>query len=181
MTSDPWYILLAVPNNVGGEPTLLGGSIYVMDFVTDAGTFLRTTTGSIYDFASGVTGISGGNGSMSADNMFGSDEATAFGSTPTSFQIFVYSVTPALADEGYFASVPRLVVGTFLAAIGCKQELSEDGVWRSTTRVFSTPFRTAGLVTSSVPEPSSLLLLATAAGIALCVRGRRTMRWPGSS
>jgi len=169
------------------------GSRFGIDAFADAGTFLPTTTGSIYDFASGVTGLSSGNNSMSAANMFGSDEAAAFGSMPTSFEIFVYTVDGYLyvGDGGdYFASSPSLVAGTFLAAISGKQEISEDGTAHDIEGVFSTPFRTAGLVTGDttttgptttttgptttsgpgggpasgtmMPEPSSFVLLGSA-------------------
>src|SRR6266704_5653649 len=114
---------IAVPNDIGGAPGLMPGSRFGIDAFADAGTFLPTTTGSIYDFASGVTGLSSGNNSMSAANMFGSDEAAAFGSMPTSFEIFVYTVDGYLyvGDGGdYFASSPSLVAGTFLAAISGK-------------------------------------------------------------
>ena len=67
----------------------------------------------------GLTGVSGGDGSMSADNMFGSDEQAVFGSTPTSFEVFVYSVDGILAPNtgGSILSTPGLVAGTFFAAI----------------------------------------------------------------
>ena len=161
-TPGTWYLLLAVPNDIGGAPGLMPGA-FGIDAFADVGTFLPTTTGSIYDFASGVTGLSSGDGSMSAANMFGSDEAAAFGSTPTSFEIFVYTVDGFLyfGDHGhYFASSPSLVAGTFLAAIGGKQEISEDGTAHDIEGVFSTPFRTAGLVTGT-PEPSSIVLLGS--------------------
>jgi len=148
-TPGTWYLLLAVPNNIGGAPGLMPGRFGFNAFA-DAGTFLPTTTGSIYDFASGITGLSGGDGSMSAANMFGSDETAAFGSTPTSFEIFVYTVDGYLyvGDGGdYFASSPSLVAGTFLAAISGKQQISEDyETVYDIEGVFSTPFRTAGLV-----------------------------------
>jgi hypothetical protein len=181
-TSDPWFLLLAVPNDVGGAPALTGDGTYTIGSATDVGAFLPTTSGSVYDFASGVTGISGGNGSISATNLFcdgasypcaSSNEITAFGSLPTSFEIFAYSVTPALPDGtgGSFSSSPDLVAGTFLAAIGGKEGK------------FSTPFTTAGLAGGStegpgggpasasgptttttgtgVPEPSSIVLLGS--------------------
>ena len=107
---------------------------------------------------------------MNASNMFGSDEATALGSTPTSFEIFVYTVSPAInGDTPYsFSSSPDLVAGTFLAALG------------GTKGEYSTPFTTTGLVGGTsgsssgggpgggpasgplVPEPSSIVLLGSA-------------------
>ena len=119
---------------------------------------------------------------MSADNMFGPDEQAAFGSTPDSFEIFVYSVTPAVADGsgGSFASSPELVAGTFLAAIGGEEDK------------FSTPFATAGLVTGGSsssgpgggpgdgvllgPEPSSMVLLGTALLAVAMASARRLAR-----
>jgi hypothetical protein len=185
-TSDPWYLLLAVPNDVGGAPTLTGDATYTIGAATDVGTFLPTTSGSVYGFAAATTGISGGNGSISATNLFcdgasypctTSNEISAFGSLPTSFEIFAYSVTPGLPDGtgGSFSASTDLVAGTFLAAIGGKQGK------------FSTPYTTAGLVTGGssssssssssstgggpgggpasgplVPEPSSIVLLGSA-------------------
>jgi hypothetical protein len=190
-SSDPWYLLLAVPNDVGGAPGLIIVDGYPTPY-TDAGTFLPTTTGSIYDFAAGLTGISGGDGSMSADNMFGSDEQSVFGSTPTSFEVFVYSVDGILAPNtgGSILSYPNLVAGTFLAGIGGKREPRDDFSYYVTTGVFSTSFTFAGLVTGDtptsgptttttgpttttsgpgggppggpVPEPSSIVLLGSA-------------------
>ena len=150
ITSDPWYLLLAVPNYVGGAPGL--EAPYPAPS-TDAGTFLPTTTGSIYDFTSGLTGISGGDGSMSADNMFGSDEQAEFGSTPTSFEIFVYSVDGPIAPNtgSSILFTPNLVAGTFLAAVSGKRVFvsteENGGVWIDTAGVFSTSFTFAGLVT----------------------------------
>jgi hypothetical protein len=151
ISSNPWYLLLAVPNDIGGAPGL---ELRYPAPSTDAGTFLPTTTGSIYDFTSGLTGISGGDGSMSADNMFGSDEQAEFGSTPTSFEIFVYSVVDeelAPNTGGSILSTPNLVAGTFLAAISGKRVFvateENGGVWIDTAGVFSTSFTFAGLVT----------------------------------
>lgn len=175
-TSDPWYLLLAVPNDVGGAPALTGDATYTIGAAVDVGSYTAASSGSIYDFAAATTGISGGNGSMSFGNMTGADEQAAFGSTPTSFEIFAYTVTPGLPDGtgGTISSSPDLVAGSFLAAIGGKEG------------AFSTPFTVTGLVTGGssssssssssstgatvgnpasgplVPEPSSIVLLGSA-------------------
>lgn len=189
-TSDPWYLLVSVPNDVGGAiPALTGDGTYTIGSGVDVGTFDASTGGSIYDFAAATTGISGGNGSMSFANMSGSDELAAFGSTPTSFEVFAYSVTPGLPDGtgGSFSASTDLVAGTFLAAIGGKEG------------AFSTPFTTTGLVTGGssssssssssstgggpgagpasgplVPEPSSIVLLGSAL-LAVTARVRKKM------
>jgi len=201
ISSDPWYLLLAAPNYAGGAaPELDVDGIPAPS--TDAGTFLPTTTGSIYDFTSGLTGISGGDGSMSADNMFGSDEQTEFGSTPTSFEVFVYSVDGTLAPNtgGSILSTPNLIAGTFLAAIGGKRVFvfteENGGVWVDAAGVFSTSFTFAGLVTGGSsssssssgpgggpgdgvllgPEPSSIVLLGTALLAVAMASARRLAR-----
>ena len=174
-SDDPWYLLLAVPNNDGGAPTITSSDFTSISAAADAGTFLPTTDGSIYDFASAFDGGGGGNGSMNASNLFGADEQAAFGSTPTSFEIYVYTISPAVAASTpyAFSSSPDLVAGTFLAALGGSAPAS-------------TPFTTAGLVTGGsssssssssstgggpgggpasgplVPEPSSIVLLGSA-------------------
>ncbi len=201
ISSDPWYLLLAVPNYAGSAPGLDIDNIGAPS--TDAGTFLPTTTGSIYDFTFGLTGISGGDASMSADNMFGSDEQTEFGSTPTSFEIFVYSVDGTLAPNtgGSILSTANLIAGTFLAAIGGKRVFvfteENGGVWVDAAGVFSTSFTFAGLVTGGSsssssstgsgpgggpggvlvgPEPSSIVLLGTALLAVAMASARRLAR-----
>jgi hypothetical protein len=110
---------------------------------------------------------------MNATNMFGSQEQAAFGSTPASFEVFVYTITPGITGSTpyTFLSSPDLVAGTFLAAT----DNSADG---------STPFTTTGLVGGTtggpgggsasasgptttttgpvVAEPSSIVLLGSA-------------------
>jgi len=126
---------------------------------------------------------------MAFGNMTGADEQAAFGSTPTSFEIFAYTVTPGLPDGtgGTISSSPDLVAGSFLAAIG------------GTEGAFSTPFTVTGLVTGGssssssssssstgggpgagpasgplVPEPSSIVLLGSAL-LAVTARVRKKM------
>ena len=174
-TENPWYLLLSVPTSGAAPtaPTITSSDFTSVSAGVDAGTFLPSTTGSIYDFASAFDGGGGGNGSINASNMFGVDEQAVFGGTPTSFEIFVYSVSPGINGSTPYAflSSPDLVAGTFLTALG-----GEKGVT-------STPFTTAGLVTGGtttttgpttsgpgggpasgplVPEPSSIALLGSA-------------------
>jgi MYXO-CTERM domain-containing protein len=93
-----------------------------------------------------------GDSSMNSDNMFGSVEVAAFGSKPTSFDVFEYSFTGAFNSwTPYTITVTGsgLSAGTFLAASGGSNP-------------FSTPFTTTGLVngpTVPAPEPSSMTML----------------------
>lgn len=148
--SNPWELLVAVPNDVGGEPTITNnGGDFTLVKTVDKGKFL-TTSADLYTFA-GTTG----DNSMNAANLFGANEVNAFGSTPSFFEIFAYSFSPDIADNTpYSFSVggSGLTAGTFLAAAGG-------------TNPFTTPFTMAGLVKGpgvpQVPEPTSIVLLAT--------------------
>jgi len=134
--------------------------------------------------------------------MFGSDEQAEFGSTPTSFEVFVYSVDGTLAPNtgGSILSTPNLIAGTFLAAIGGKRVFvfteENGGVWVDAAGVFSTSFTFAGLVTGGSsssssssgpgggpgdgvllgPEPSSIVLLGTALLAVAMASARRLAR-----
>lgn len=161
--SNPWHLLLAVPNNVGGAPTITfgGGAFTQVGSVDNEGAFLPTTSGSIYAFADGLTGDS----SMNAANLFcdgasypcvSSNEIHAFGSLPTFFEIYDYTFSPAIANNTAYVlniSGAGLQPGTFLAGAGG-------------TNPFTTPYTTTGLVQPPgrrppVPEPSSLLLFGS--------------------
>ncbi len=168
-SASPWYLLIAVPNNVGGAPTIntiTGGVAFstLPQTGTDEGAFLSTTPPgtSIYDFVNpSITGDS----SMNSTNLFGSQEQAAFGSTPTSFEIYEYTFTPDFQSQTAYTInfANALPNGTFLAASGGSNP-------------FSTPFTTTGLVDAptSVPEPTSVLLLATMGLILGTVYRRRT-------
>jgi hypothetical protein len=150
--SNPWELLVAVPNDVGGAPTITnnGGDFTQVGLTADKGQFLPTTGVSLYTFAG-----TSGDGSMNTANLFGANEVNAFGSTPSFFEIFAYSFSPDIANNTpYSFSVggSGLVAGTFLAAAGG-------------TNPFTTPFTITGLVhgpnVPQVPEPGSIVLLAT--------------------
>src|SRR5579871_2202272 len=95
----PWYILIAVPGTgktdmAGGSdpaaPIVSGPSGFTVSHGVDAGDFLPSTSGDIYAFASAFDNGDQGDGSMNSSNLFGSAEQTAFGGTPSFFDIFVY-------------------------------------------------------------------------------------------
>lgn len=147
-SSSPWFLLVAVPNYSGTAPTLsIAG--FTEGGTVNSKTFLSTSSGDIYDL---FTGLTASNGSLNATNLFGSNEAAAFGSTPTSFDVFEYSFTGAFDSwTPYTITVggSGLAAGTFLAGYGGSQP-------------FSTPYTTAGLVNGPsvpTPEPSSFMLL----------------------
>jgi hypothetical protein len=155
-SSSPWDLLVAIPNDVGGlAPTLTisGGFAVSAGFPKDVGTFLPTTTGSIYAFA-GLFDTTPK--SMLAANMFGTDEQGAFGGTPTSFEIFDYRYSPGFigAFTPYTITVggAGLPNGTFLATDGGSSN-------------FTTPFTMTGLVGGTVPEPSEFGFVAGAFGL----------------
>lgn len=171
----PWYLLLAIPETSAGSvtsgPTLTSPSFTLSSGTRVLGDFGPSTSGDIYSFASADTGGLAGNSSMNATNLFGSAEQAAFGGTPADFAIFVYTVNPGItgATAYTFNSSPGLSAGTFIAAVA---------VGGSSGNIqFSTPFTTAGLdgPPTSVPEPTSVLLLATM-GLILGTAYRRRTR-----
>jgi hypothetical protein len=186
-STDPWYLLVSVPNGVGGAPVITSASFTEIGSPVPKGQFLPTTSGSIYDLA-GVIGDS----SMNAPNMFcdgaaypcaSSNEINAFGSLPTFFEVYLYSFTPAFVGgfTPYIFNVggSGLVGGTYLAASGGSHP-------------FSTPFTTTGLAYTStssssssqgspesgpeVPEPNSIVLLGTALLVAGTVLRKKLVR-----
>jgi hypothetical protein len=165
-SASPWDLLIAVPNDVGGTaPTIsFAGNPFTLSalFPKDVGTF-TTGSGNLYAFA----GLSNTNpSSMNATNMFGINEQTAFGGTPTSFEVFDYQFTPAFVGgfQPYVITVggAGLPNGTFLATDGGSPD-------------FSTPFTLAGLVNgpgcpdcgqgNPVPEPSQIAFLLGGGGL----------------
>src|SRR5438552_785496 len=104
----PWYIIFAVPNDTTLVPPPLsdGGNtpVFTATFAGDAGAYLASSSLNEYQFAASKTTltadeINAANSSMNTTNMFGAAEQAAFGSTPTSFEIYVYSMSPALPEK----------------------------------------------------------------------------------
>ena len=143
--SNPWYLLVAIPNYSGGAPTLTSLS-FTLNSTTDKGQFLSTSGKTLYTFA-GLTGDS----SMNVGNMFGSAYSAWYGSTPSYYEVFKYSFSPAIANNTpYLFNVggSGLPVGTILAGAGG-------------TNPFTTPWTVAGLVgpPPSVPDGGMTLML----------------------
>jgi hypothetical protein len=154
----PWFLLVAVPDDVGGTPKITSSSFTQQGTTQDAGAFKSTNSGDIYAFTSADTGGLTGDNSMNATNMFGANEVAAFGGTPSSFELFVYAFDPGLTGKtAYTFASSGLTDGTFLAAVGIGGG-TKDNIQ------FSTPFTTAGLVDgptpTPTPEPASVVLLA---------------------
>lgn len=159
----PWYILLAIPTNGVGEGSapVITSSGFTISGGVDAdvatgttgtvndGDFGPSTSGDIYAFASAFDGGYTGDNSMNATNMFGAAEQEAFGSKPTSFEIWVYKVSTSLPASTNVNFSATLSMGTFVAALGI-------GGANGTTQ-FSTPFTTAGL--ESAPDGGVTLML----------------------
>ena|SRR5437870_316041 len=186
----PWYIIFAVPNDTTGVPPPLsdGGNtpVFTAAFAGDAGAYLASSSLNEYQFAASKTTltadeINAANSSMNTTNMFGAAEQAAFGSTPTSFEIYVYSMSPALPEQTTELFNTSIVAGTFVTVLGVERVTKNNGDIQS--QVFATPFTTAGLAGgpattttttttvggsasesagSGVPEPSGIVLLGSA-------------------
>lgn len=176
-TSDNiWYLLLAIPDYTGAAPTLTstGGTFSLSSSLSpnpSAGqSFTSSSSGSIFDLFNLES-----NGSFNATNLFGVNEQSALGSTPTSFDVFEYAFTPDFTGKNFYnftVSGSGLPNGTF---VGVSADQSDNKG--------STPFTTAGLVNGPgcpdcgqgnvVPEPSQLGALLLGVGLVAFVQFRR--------
>src|SRR5215471_13926347 len=94
-TSDnPWYLILALPNYSGSAPTITNQGTasdpFTVSSVSAGAQYLQSSP-NLYIFTGTI-----GDGSMNASNMFGANEVAAFGSTPSFFDVFVYTMGPGL-------------------------------------------------------------------------------------
>ena len=176
-SSDPWYLILAIPVGTytsSTAPQLTSSSFNSGDptspsfLTTGSSTPSNFNSGSIptdiYSYLGAQVGNLSADNSMNTTNMFGGLEQHAFGSIPSYFQLLVYTFTTGniIGNTSYsFISSTPLPPGTFLAAVA-------DG-----GQQFSTPFTTAGLVTASTPEPPALSLMSSGLLLLLGVLCRR--------
>lgn len=197
--ANPWYIIFAVPNNTGGAPTLSDGGntpTFTGTGPTDAGSWGSGSSQTLYEFAGPSTSLSASeigaaNNSMNTTNMFGAAEQAAFGSTPTAFEVYLYSMSPSLPHQTSLLFDTSIVAGTFVAVLGAS--IDKHG----NDHVYASPFTTAGLGGSSsttttttttttsssgpgvasasgpsVPEPNGIVLLGSAL-LVLCAGLRK--------
>jgi hypothetical protein len=196
----PWYIIFAVPEDDGGAPTLSSNAGSPDSFTatgpTDAGSWDSSSSQTLYEFVAPFTTmtadeINAANNSMNTTNMFGPEEEAAFGSMPSAFEVYLYSMSPGLPVQTAELFDTSIVAGTFVAVLGVEHGTNPAG--HPQTQVFATPFTTSGLgVTTSttttttttttlsgpftagaIPEPNTIFLLGTALlGITTALRKR---------
>lgn len=189
----PWYIIFAVPNNKDGAPTLSSDSSSPDSFTasgpTDAGAWASSSSQTLYEFVGPSTTltaaeINGANNSMNTTNMFGADESGAFGSIPSSFEVYVYSMSGALPHQVAELFDTSIVAGTYVAVLGASTDskghdhvyaspyttagLGETGSTTGTTTTTTTTTSTTGgpgggpASGPTVPEPNTIILLGSA-------------------
>ena len=166
--STPWFLILALPDFTGLAPSLTSDSSSPDKFTATniplSNSDFMSSSGSLYDFVAPATGGLTGNSSMSSATMF---PPTA--PPPSFFDVFVFSMSPALPPQVAELFDTSLIAGSFVAAVGTDSKGQQ----------FSTPFTTAGLAHTTtststsgpggspasgpqVPEPSGIVLLGTA-------------------
>lgn len=155
------FLLLAIPEPpTASTPTITSSSGLTVKFGGDAGDYLSTTSGSIYDFAN-ASGLTGGNSnnSINTSNLFPSIVPGV--GTPSDYEILVYDVTGTIhGSTAYaFSSSSALPNGTIIAGLGVDTHGAQ----------ISTPFTTAGAIdsTPSVPDGGMTLMLLGGALVGL--------------
>jgi hypothetical protein len=148
-SSDPWYLILALPDYTGAAPSVTIAGFTQSGSTQNAGDWTSSSSLNLYEFAALTnSGLGPANGSLNTANLFGANEQAAFGGTPSFFDVFIYTFDPAYSGNtpyelDFGSALPN---GTWLAADGGSPN-------------FSTPYTDAGIVGGPVPEPSSLSML----------------------
>ncbi len=190
-TVGPMLLILGIPNFSGAAPAISsvdkispypGSSTSVSSFSlggTNAysgvwnvstgfvGSYLNSaSTPQVYDFI-GLQAPT--DASENVSNWFGLKEQAIFGSTPSSFGIYVYRINSALGPKGLFDITfsGDLSAGTLAIAY------AQNGIIGKGQKIFSTPFTEAGQA-PGIPEPGTLALFGTGLlGVAGLVRRLR--------
>jgi hypothetical protein len=186
--ANPLLLIVGIPNTTGalslpgitlsagigvaGGPDVYPTTTTKWDSNGYAGAYTAGFKGSVYDFV----GLQDSGSASESFTNWSAAELAVNGITANRFGIGVYSLTgTGMTGDGSvtvdFASA--LPVGTFAVAYGCETGGTDsNGACSPGGNVFGTPFTQSAMVTTggrvppqSIPDPGSLVLLATSLGL----------------
>lgn len=164
-------ITLSAGTGVAGGPDVYPTTTTKWDSNGYAGDYTAGFKGSVYDFV----GLQDSASASESFTNWSAAELAANGITASRFGIGVYSLTgTGITGDGSvtvdFASA--LPLGTFAVAYGCSAVDPTSTACSPGGNVFGTPFTQSAMVTNggevppeSIPDPGSLVLLATSLGL----------------